>query len=134
MQPPEQARRWQQRIDAAFPKGVIVASADPSRHVTFPVPRPVVTGMRGLDPYVFVNCPAHDRNFGGVITGWETQRTSPCLVVKVTFDMGGDHNPADEEQLWSGNISPSQELALSADRQASLAADPSDIYEGYEPE
>jgi hypothetical protein len=129
---PEQARRWQQRLDQAFPKGVIVASADPTRQTTFPVPRPEVLRMRGLDPYVFVDSPVHGRNFGGVITGWEPVPGNPVTLVKVTMDTG-DRAPL--EMLWSGNISPAQATALEPVRQQSLAASArGELYTGDEAE
>ncbi len=124
---PEQARRWQSRLDVTFPQGCIVASAaDPGRS-TFPVPRPVVVGMKGLDPVVFVDIPSWGRNFSGTLTGWRVLRESPCTVVKVTMALG-EH---DSDQLWSSNISEAQARALAGQRQESLELSRrGEVYEG----
>jgi hypothetical protein len=115
---PEQARRWQDRFDRLWPDGVTVGSAVDPPGNTYPVARPEVVGMRGVDPVVFLEMAGWDRNMSGVITGWEEVRDAPHQVVRVTLDLGpGKHT--DDVQLWGG-VSPAQAHALAALRRESL--------------
>lgn len=137
MEMPEQARRYQERIDKAFPHGVIMTADDESngRTESFGVPRPEVVGMRGLDPVVFVEIPTHHRNFSGVIVAWEPVQESPCVVVKVTMDMGGDGQSRDEVMRWSANLSAGMAASMHGDRISSLQASEEDrLYGDGEPE
>jgi hypothetical protein len=120
MEPPEQARRWQERFDRFFPDGCIIASAGKARGYSYPVPRPEVIGLRGLNPVVFLDFPSWDRNMLGTLTSWEPLKDTPCKVVRVVLDMGGGGQARDEAMLWSSNISPAQRDALAPDRRASL--------------
>jgi hypothetical protein len=121
MDMPVQARRWQARLDAYFPHGMLTASAeDPYRRDCYVTPRPEVVRMSGLDPVVFLEFPVWDRNLSGVVRGWEPLRSTPCHVVRVTFDMGKGGQGHDETQLWSGNISPAHARMLAPDRRRSL--------------
>jgi hypothetical protein len=117
----EQARRWQQRIDEAFPHGALMTedSPDHGRTVTLACPRPEVVAMQGLSPVFFADFPEHDRNISGVITGWEPVQEEPCRVVRVTTDSGGEPEH-DSVMLWSGNLSPAYREALRPAREESL--------------
>lgn len=124
----EQARKWQERFDREFPRGVLLtAEGRPSAH-TYPCPRPEVMAMRGFDPVVFLDIPGYGRNMTGTVTGYETVQTSPCLVVKVTLDVGGQ---PPEVMLWSSNISDWQAMLMQRDRHDSLALSEKDtLYQG----
>jgi hypothetical protein len=137
MEAPELARKWQQRIDTAFPNGVIMTDDDESdgRTVSFPVPRPEVVAMRGMDPVVFVEVPQFQRNFSGVITSWEQVQESPCLVVRVVMDLGEGGNGRGESMRWSANLSPGMVNSLREWRHMSLkSSEDNELYQGAQPE
>jgi hypothetical protein len=119
---PELAQQWQHRIDEAFPRGVLTGSnsVDHGRTVTLASPRPEVVAMSGLNPVVFLEFPAHDRNISGAITAWEPVREKPFRVVRVTMGLGSREKLPDEVSLWSGNISEAHAAAMEAERKASL--------------
>lgn len=119
---PELARRWQRRIDEAFPHGIIVGanSTDHGRTTTLPAPRPEVVALRGLNPVVFLDFPVHDRNLSGAILSWEPVREKPVRVVRVTMDLGQGGKGHDEVMLWSANLSEANAEAMRGDRNDSL--------------
>ncbi len=121
MELPEQARRYQAMFDRLFPHGCIIASDGDPQGFTYPVARPEVVRLRGIDPVVFFDSPSWGRNMSGAVTSWEQVQSDPCPLVKLTLDMGGS-NPAHRymHMLVSGNVSPSQAKALARDRQESL--------------
>lgn len=132
MEPPESARKWQAKLDQAFPHGVLLTADDESdgRTASFSVPRPEVVDMHGLNPVVFIDIPDHHRNFSGVITGWDPLQDDPCTVVRVTMDMGGEHQ-RDEVSRWSGNVSGGSARAMREHRTLSLAAsERHEVYQG----
>lgn len=121
MNPPETARRWQARLDRDFPRGILLSSIrrEAAEH-TFLSPRAEVTSVRGLDPVVFLDIPGHGRGFSGVITGYNPVQSSPCRVVEVTLDYGGDNPSRDRTVLFSGNVSDSAARAMAPYREKSL--------------
>lgn len=133
MEAPEQARLWQQKIDQAFPHGMLMTADDESdgRGASFPVPRPEVVSMQGMDPVVFIEIPEHNRNLSGVIVGWEPVQEKPCTVVRVTMETGTGSEDRDKVSRWSSNLSPGAVRAMREWRNMSLeSSERHDLYRG----
>lgn len=125
---PELAARWQARLDEAFPDGVIIASTEVHKHA-FPIPRPEVVAMHGINPVVFLNCPGYGRTFTHEIVGWDTVQESPCHLVRVTIRV--DQQPQQETELWSSNVSAAQARAMHASRAESMQlSEQGKVYQG----
>jgi hypothetical protein len=131
---PELARRYQDRIDKTFPRGVIISAEDERQgksSMTYAVPRPVIVSMHGFSPVVFLAIPENDRSMSGTLAGWELVQEAPCKVVRVILDMGQRGRAHDEVQRWSANLSGTQARALSDERTDSLRCSREDkVYQG----
>jgi hypothetical protein len=108
------ALKWQDKLDADFPKGLLAAWDDrpgtDGGHV-YLCPRPEVTGMAGLDPIIMMPCPGHDKVVQpGTISGYKEIQTTPCKLVQVTFGSG-------RTMAWSDGLTEAQ-VAHVADNRA----------------
>lgn len=118
----EQAGKWQRKLDADFPWGLLATWADRVSDIggvmhVYVIPRAEVIGQRGLDPLVALPSPAHDKVIEpGIMVGYQVIQTSPCKLVKVTFANG-------RTMLWSDGLTEAQKKTNLDHRDSAIAVE-----------
>lgn len=93
----EAVRQWQGRINADFPRGLVMTWEGEEDSPVYRVPDVTVLSAVDGDPVVSFET-IEEKGFADRITGYEVQRDKP-KVVRVTFQN------ARQVALWSSNVS-----------------------------
>jgi hypothetical protein len=92
---------WQDRLDAAFPHGLIatwdVPRGSSQRGICYQIPRAEVIAQAGMDPVVALPVFGIDKLLVMRVRTYDVRQRQPCLVARVTRD---DPPP----MFWSAGV------------------------------
>ena len=116
--PGAQVEKWQHRLDADFPHGLLASweEKDGHTHGLHHVPRAEVVRMEGLDPVVVL--PYGETAVFLRVLNYEVVQVLPCLVaVAVTGSKEPSTGAAGRRMLWSAGLSDQEVRQMASYRE-----------------